>query len=128
MDRVAAGHGVDDLRDQSLAAGRAAEHSDEEAHRMGSRDRGADRGHRLLRAERSLPGLRQTLGIRAQPGDHRRDCRHPVRRAQAAGLDLADSNSTSATTGRWSLAIRTSAEAMAWLRRTAAPVPTKTAS
>ena len=54
VDRVVAGHGHDGVRDQPVAAGRAAEHGDEEADGLGGDHRGADRDHRLLRAERRV--------------------------------------------------------------------------
>lgn len=57
---------------QFVAAGRPVEHRHEEVDRMGGHHRRPDGDHRVLRAERSLPGLRYGGRIH---GQHRRDTR-----------------------------------------------------
>ena len=73
VDRVVAGHGHDGVRDEPVAAGCAAEHGDEEADGLGGDHRGADRDHRLLRAERRVSGINTVGGFGDEHVDHRAD-------------------------------------------------------
>ncbi len=69
VDGIVAGHDHHGVRDEPVAAGRAVEHGDEEAHRLGGDHRGADGDHRVLRAERGrIPASRPSAASsRARP-------------------------------------------------------------
>jgi magnesium transporter len=76
------------LGDEPLDPGQPPEHDHEEGHQLGGHHRGPDRGHRLLRHERSLSGVRPAR----RRGDLDRADRAPVRRPvpalQTPGLAL----------------------------------------
>ncbi len=73
---------------QPLPARRPPEQRHEKAHRLGRDHRRPHRRHRLLRAERPLPRLRQGIGLRHQHRRHPRHRRSALLHLQTQKLDL----------------------------------------